>query len=233
MTEGVSNRYATLVTAIVQGDTETGVAEAERLIAGGTTLTVILQEAVTPCLRDIGDRFSRLEVFLPEMVRSADVVKAIHQSMVATLERGESLQSRGRVVIGTSYGDIHDIGKNIVAALLEVNGYEVFDLGVGVPAGTFIDRARELNADVIAVSSLMSTSMPYQSDVVELVKASEQDRARFRVVVGGGPVSAAYAERIGADGYGDDAADAVRLIETLLSPSPGSDERRGVDSIDA
>jgi 5-methyltetrahydrofolate--homocysteine methyltransferase len=219
MSGKIPDRYGTLVEAIERGDAESAVVEAERLVSDGLSLADIYREAMTPSLLEIGDRFSRLEIFLPEMVRSADAVKAIHRALAHTLEADGTLEPRARVVIGTSYGDIHDIGKNIVAAMLEVNGFEVIDLGVGVAAGEFIDRARQADADVIAVSSLMSTSMPYLSDVVGLINANERDRTRFQVIVGGGPVNAEYADRIGADGYADDAAEAVRLIERLLSLS--------------
>lgn len=222
MIAGVPDRYKTLVQAIENGNADSGVAEAERLGERGVSLADLYREAITPCLKEIGERFSRLEIYLPEMVRSADAVKSIHRALAHTLESEAGLEPRAKVVIGTSYGDIHDIGKNIVAAMLEVNGFEVFDLGVGVTAADFIDRARQVDADVIAISSLMSTSMPYLSDVVELVKASEQDRARFHVIVGGGPVNVQYADRIGADGYADDAADAVLLIDQLLSTSGDS-----------
>jgi dimethylamine corrinoid protein len=218
----IPTRYNTLVDAIEQGDAEAAVFEAERLVAANRSLADIYREAMTPCLSEIGDRFSRLEVFLPEMIRSADAVKAIHRALAHTLESDGALEPRATVVIGTSYGDIHDIGKNIVAAMLEVNGFEVIDLGVGVAAPEFIDRARQSDADVIAISSLMSTSMPYLSDVLGLINGNEKDRARFRVIVGGGPVNAEYADRIGADGYADDAAEAVRLIERLLSLSGGT-----------
>ncbi len=220
----IDKKYDTLIGAIEGGDVDAGVAEAKRLVADGISVAELFSEAISPCLADIGDRFSRLELFLPEMVLSADVVKGIHEALADTLSAGEEAASRGTVVIGTAYGDIHDIGKNIVAALLEVNGFKVIDLGIDVSASTFVERARAADADVIAISALMSTSMPYMSDAVEIIKGNEKDRDRFKVIIGGGPVNAEYATRVGADSYGDDAADAVRQIQSLLDGNPNREE---------
>ncbi len=212
----ISTPYAKLVEAIQIGDVEAGVAEAQHLISTGVNLKDIFVEAITPCLKDIGDRFSRLELFLPDMMRAAEVVKAIHAALADTLKDGATLEKAGRIVIGTVYGDIHDIGKNIVATMLEVNGFEVFDIGVNVEAFEFIERARAANADIIALSSLMSTSLPYVSDTVSMIRENPADAARFKVLIGGGPVTAEYAAQVGADAYGEDAADAVRQALALM-----------------
>ena len=208
--------YAKLAEAIQVGDVEAGVAEAQHLISTGVSLRDIFVEAITPCLKDIGDRFSRLELFLPDMMRAAEVVKAIHATLADTLRDGAVLVNAGRIVIGTVYGDIHDIGKNIVATMLEVNGFEVLDIGVNVEAFEFIERARAANADIIALSSLMSTSLPYVSDTVSMIRENPADAARFKILIGGGPVTAEYAAQVGADAYGEDAADAVRQALALM-----------------
>jgi methanogenic corrinoid protein MtbC1 len=212
----IPEAYTTLVERIQSGDAGGGVAEARRLVEAGHSLKDIFIDAVTPCLKDVGDRFSRLELFLPDMMRAAEVVKTIHTALEGELTGEGGLEQTGRVVIGTVYGDIHDLGKNIVASMLEVNGFEVHDLGVNVESFVFLERARAVNADIIAISSLMSTSLPYAADVIKLVRASEPDAARFKIMIGGGPVTADYAARIGADAYGEDAADAVRQAQALL-----------------
>ncbi len=214
----VAAKYRPLAQYIEDGMTDAAVAEARRLVEMGDTVTDIFQQAIVPCMTDIGDRFSSLELFLPDMIRAADVVKAIHADLADVLQ-GEAakVESAGKVVIGTVTGDIHDIGKNIVRTMLEVNGFAVVDLGVDVAAQDFIKRAREVNADIIALSSLMTTSIPYMEDVIELIKASEQDRSRFKVLVGGGPVTPEVAQQMGADGFGEDAADAVRQARRLLT----------------
>lgn len=213
----VAAKYRPLAQYIEDGVVEAAVVEARRLVEAGDTVTDIFQQAIVPCMSDIGDRFSSLELFLPDMIRAADVVKAIHAGLADVLQ-GEAakVESAGKIVIGTVSGDIHDIGKNIVRTMLEVNGFDVVDLGVDVAAQDFIKRAKEVNADIIALSSLMTTSIPYMEDVIELITASEQDRGRFKILVGGGPITPEVAQQMGADGFGEDAADAVRQARRLL-----------------
>lgn len=208
--------YADLVANIEAGEVSAGVSAARQLVAGGIPLKDIFSEAATPCLRDIGERFSRLELYLPDMMRAADVVKAIHANLKDMLKGDDSLPQLGRIVIGTVYGDIHDLGKNIVASMLEVNGFEVHDIGVDAEAYTFIERARAVEADIIAISSLLSTSLPYVADVIDMVRENETDAARFKIMIGGGPVTAAYAAEVGAHAYGEDAGDAVRAARRLV-----------------
>jgi len=209
--------YRTLVEAIEQGDVEAGVAEAKHLVNTGTDLVTIFKEAVEPLMQDVGDRFSRLEIFLPEMMTSAMVVKGIQSELADTLAAGGGVESHGKVVIGTAYGDIHDIGKNMVIIMLEVNGFEVIDLGVGVEPLDFVKKAREVNADIVCISSLLTSSVPYMTETVQMIKERPSDSERFRVAVGGGPVNEELAEKIGADGYGEDASEAVTEMFALLA----------------
>jgi methanogenic corrinoid protein MtbC1 len=150
------------------------------------------------------------------MILAADVVKAIYKEIEGTIQSTEVLDRAGKVVIGTAYGDMHDLGKDIVLSMLEVNGFEVYDLGIDVPAQVFIKKAREVDADIVAISCLLTTSIPYMADTVELIKGSDVDRMRFKVLVGGGPVTSNTANEIGADAYGEDAADAVVQARKLL-----------------
>lgn len=207
--------YQPLAEAIENGDAEAGVAEARRLVTAGVGLREIYLQVITPLLKDIGDRFSRLELYLPDMMRAAEAVKAIHTDLENTLTDESGLDSAGRVVIGTIYGDIHDLGKNIVISMLEVNGFEVHDLGVNVEAFEFLKKAREFDADIIAVSSLLTTSLPYVADVVGMIQTGQTD-STFKILIGGGPVTADFAQKIGADAYGEDAADAVRQAALLM-----------------
>ncbi len=128
---------------------------------------------------------------------------------------GEKRKSLGKIVIGTVAGDIHDIGKNIVIALLKVNGYEVIDLGRDVPATDFIDKAVEAKAQIIGMSALLTTSLPIMRDVLQMM-AEEGVRDRFKVLIGGGPTGQEFADQIGADGYGANAYEAVRLCDHFL-----------------
>ena len=208
--------YQELVTAIRDGHVDRGVSAAQSLIASDHTVTEIFNLAIIPCLTDIGERFSRLELYLPEMILAADVVKAIYKELENSIQGAGSIDRTGKVVIGTSYGDMHDLGKNIVVSMLEVNGFEAYDLGVNVPAQDFIKKAREIDADIIAISCLLTTSIPYMADTVEMIKGSEVDRERFKILIGGGPVTLGTAKEIGADAYGEDAADAVVQCRRLL-----------------
>jgi trimethylamine corrinoid protein len=172
---------------------------------------------IQPLLHEVGKRFERLEIFLPELMKAAKVVKAMQ---VGVLEpailamAGEDTKS-GTVVVGTCRGDIHDIGKNMVALMLQVNGFEVVDLGTDVALRDFVDTARKVNADIIGMSSLLTTSMPYMGDLIAYLDGLGL-REKFKIIVGGAPVTPAYAEKIGADAYGSDAIDAVAKCLRLM-----------------
>jgi methanogenic corrinoid protein MtbC1 len=212
------SRFAALEKAIRTGDPEAGADEAERLAAGGESPQVIFRDAIQPCLVDIGDQFSRLEIFLPEMMEAADVVKAIQHRLQPYLQAGDAVGTgRARIAICTIRGDLHEIGKNIVRAMLEVNGFAVRDLGVDVSPGDLLRAAGEYDADIIAISALMLPSLPYVRDAIDLVRGSEAARARFKIMVGGGPLSEEWAAKAGADAYGDDAVQAVAQAVRLTS----------------
>lgn len=213
----MSNSYETLANAIYSGDIEAGKAEAVRLAESGAAPPAIFKECIEPTLKDIGDKFSRLELFLPEMMEAADVVKAVQEALKPYLKAGDSVHSeKGRIVLCTIQGDLHDIGKNIVKAMLEVNGYLVRDLGVNVGPAEILRAAREFNADIIAISALMLPSLPYVKDAIEMIRHTEADRNRFKVMVGGGPLSREWAKNAKADGYGDDAIEAVAQAARLI-----------------
>jgi len=172
--------------------------------------------SLSGAISEVGERFHRQEIFLPHVVMAADAMQAavdiIHQSMSSEDVRKSIL---GTVVVGTVEGDLHDIGKNIVMMMLVAAGFEVIDLGRDVKVDDFIRRAREVNADLIAVSSLMTTTMPYQREVIEELRRLNL-RDKFKVIIGGGPVTQGWADTIGADGYGEDASEAVNVVKRLL-----------------
>lgn len=205
-------QYPELEQAIFDGNMEAGVAQALRLVAAGKKPIEIFTECIEPVLAEIGEKFSRLEIFLPEMVSSADVVKSIQQALRPYLDTTQPAMSKGKIVIATVSGDLHDIGKNIVKAMLEVNGFEVKDLGVDVSAQTIIRTANEIEADIIALSALMLPSLPYVKDVIEFINP----RDKFKVIVGGGTVTQEWADAAGADAYGRNAMDAVTIAKKLL-----------------
>jgi corrinoid protein of di/trimethylamine methyltransferase len=171
----------------------------------------ILDDALIPGIREVGEQFRRYEVYLPEMMMAADAwqegMELLEPLLSAQGQRGES---KGTVILGSVKGDVHSLGKNIVATMLQTAGFEVVDLGIDVPAGKFVEEAERAQADIIALSALMTTTMPQQKDVIEYLEA-RGSRARYYVMVGGGPTNAEWAQQIGADGYGQTAADAVNL----------------------
>lgn len=212
----MNEQYNLLEQAIKKGDVDTGVTESLKLVNGGKKPIEIFTECIEPVLAEIGDQFSRLEIFLPEMINSAGVVKAIQSELKPMLESGQGTTSKGKIVIATVSGDLHDIGKNIVKAMLEVNGFEVKDLGVDVEARAILKSALETEADIIALSALMIPSLPFVKDVIDFVEANDKARASFKVIVGGGPVNREWAVDAGADGYGADAIEAVEVALQMV-----------------
>lgn len=205
---------------MLDGDDERAVEITEAALADGMDPMDVIQKNMVPILDDIGEQFSRLELFLPDLIMAADVATAVKDVIAAKLTKADG-ESAGKIVIGTVQGDVHDIGKNIVATLLEVNGFEVHDLGNDVKPFDFINEAREVGADLICLSSLLTTSMPYMEDVLKSLNGLGI-RDQFKVIVGGGPVSAEWAASIGADGYSEDANEAVELCRKIMSEKKGA-----------
>ena len=176
-----------------------------------------LLKIIGKVMQFIGKQFEDEEIFLPDLVGSANVVKNTIDEVLdpAIKELGESKETLGRVVLGTVEGDVHSIGKDLVGSFLFSNGFEVFNLGEEVPASKFVDKAEEVGAQIIGLSSLLTMSMGFQREVVEELK-SRGLRDKYLVIIGGSPTSNEYADEIGADGWADDAIEAVFLIKKLL-----------------
>lgn len=206
-----------LYDSVLVGDEQRAKAAAEKSLEAGISPLSSVNDGLTPGIREIGERFSRSEAFLPEMVMSATAMEAA----LGVLEphfTGEESQKKGKVLIGTVQGDIHDIGKNIVIALLKVNGYEVIDIGRDIASTEFVDKAIDLGVEIVGLSGLLTTSLPMMRDIIQMM---EEDgvRDRFKVIIGGGPTSQEYADQIGANGYGETAHDAVMLCNQLVNQS--------------
>jgi corrinoid protein of di/trimethylamine methyltransferase len=173
-------------------------------------------EALTEGIREVGDKFGTGELFLPDLVCASEVVKQALPVISAEIEKqGKQIKSLGKVVIGTVFGDIHSIGKSMVATLLFASGFEVIDLGVNVKGEEFLKAAKEQTPDIIAMSALLTTTMMEQKSVIEGLK-KENIRNKVRVIVGGSPINQEFAENIGADGYGATAPEGVKLARSLL-----------------
>jgi methanogenic corrinoid protein MtbC1 len=213
----MDSEYQPLSDAIHAGDKEAGVKEALTLVKSGKKVPQIFIECIEPTLVDVGEQFSRLDIFLPELMNSASTVKAIQEVLLPYLADEPAQSKKGRILICTVSGDLHDIGKNIVKTMLEVNGFELRDLGVDVPAMSVVKAAVEFNADIIALSALMLPSLPSMKDVIDILRENEKYKGRFKVMVGGGPVSDEWAHKAGADAYGDNAIEAVKVAHALFS----------------
>jgi len=175
-----------------------------------------IAEALNTAIEKIGDDFGRGDIFLPELVMAAEAIKKGHEVIEAELKKsGQIRKSLGRFMIGTVAEDIHDIGKNIVAALFEASGFEVINLGVEVPASRFIEEVRKHKPDILGLSALLTTTIYQQKEVIEALK-KEGLKDGLRVIVGGSPVTGKFAESIGADGYGANAAEGVDVAKKLL-----------------
>jgi len=202
--------------AIVDGSTTRAVELAHQAIASGLEPLEAL-DAYTKGMKYVGEKFASGEYFLPELIMSGEAMKKAVEVLDAELKkRGQDRDRVAAVVVGTVEGDLHDIGKTIVASLLSASGFEVLDLGVDVKAGRFVEEARESGADVIGLSALLTTTLPQQGTVVESLKEAGL-RNRAAVLVGGAPASQDWADEIGADGYGENAIEAVRLATRLVA----------------
>ncbi|MHC5038043.1 MAG: corrinoid protein [Planctomycetota bacterium] len=201
--------------AVLKGDRSAAETQARRALEAGADPLELIEKGFVPGLQEVGRLWEEGEAFLPELVTSAGAMKAAGAILQPELaRRGQTQKARGRVVIGTIEGDIHDIGKTLVATMLSANGYETRDLGVDVPVAKFVEEAMAFKADFICISTLLTTTMTGQKRVIDLLKERSL-RDKVRVLVGGSPCSEAWAAEIGADGYAPDALSAVQLADTL------------------
>ena len=201
-----------LKTEIIKGRRNTVPELVNALLKSGMAAYDIITQVSAPAMAQVGILYQEGEYFVPEILMSAKAFEAAMNILRPFLKDAERKAS-GTVILGVCEGDIHTIGKNIVATMLEAAGFKVVDLGADVPAKAFVESARENDADIIGVSALMTTSMIRMKDVVELARS---ERVRAKIIVGGGPVTSEYAKKIGADGYGNDAKEAVDIAIALM-----------------
>jgi 5-methyltetrahydrofolate--homocysteine methyltransferase len=200
--------------AILDGDLKRAVAETEKAVAKKTNPLELVQNYMITAMNEVGRRFQCEEFFVPEMLLSARAMKAC-LAIVRPLLTTSGEQPAGRVVIGTIKGDLHDIGKNLVASMLEGGGFEVLDLGTDVTAERFVAAVNETSPDLLCLSALLTVTMPAMKTTIEALEQAGI-RQRVKILVGGAPITQHFADQIGADGYGENAVVAVSLVRKLM-----------------
>lgn len=218
--------FESMTQSILDGDAELAAELAARCIEAGIEPLEAINKGYLPGVTEVGEAFGATLAFLPELIMAGGAMKAaiavLEPEMV---ERGISQVQHGTVVLATVRGDIHDIGKSLVGTLLSAHAFRVVDLGFDVGPSAIVEAVRDVDADVVALSAMLTTTMPAQGEAIRALEAADL-RSRVKILVGGAPVTAAWAERVGADAYGEDAVSAVSVARRLL----GLDEQaRGTD----
>lgn len=207
-----------LYEAVLNGRHKDAVAVTRQALDNNVSPQVLIEEHMIRAMEEIGRRFEKQEAFVPELLLSSRAMKASLALLQPLLQGGEQISTLGTVVIGTVQGDLHDIGKNLVASMLEGCGFRVIDLGIDAGSDKFLEAVREHNADIVGLSALLTTTMPNMKSVIDALKEAHL-RDRVKVMIGGAPVSERFATEIGADGYSDSANSAVRKARELMGIS--------------
>ena len=208
--------FQEMAQSIIDGDSDVSAELARRAVDQGINPLEAISEGFVRGVNKVGEDFAKGDAFLPELVMAGEAMKAA----VAVLEpelakRGTERTMLGKVILCTVEGDIHEIGKTLVGTMLSSAGFKVFDLGVDVPVMKVVEKAREVNADIIAMSALLTTTMVHQKDVIEALE-DIGIRSKVKVMVGGAPVTKEWVKQIGADGYSEDAISAIKVAKQLL-----------------
>ena len=208
------SEFSSLTEAVIKGDIQTAVAETQSALDAGNNVQDILDKGLIAAMDEVGEKFSTGQMFVPQMLRSAKTMQECMKLIKALFQEGQ-LSAKGKVVIGTVRQDLHDIGKNLVAMMMEGAGFSITDLGVDVSPKDFTQKAQEVGADIVAMSALLSTTMPAMRETIEaLQKAGIRDKVK--VMIGGAPVTENFASEIKADSYAPDAGSAVIAAKKLL-----------------
>ena len=209
--------FTVLNEAVIKGDKQTAVTETQKALDAGEEVQGIIDSGLTAAMDEVGEKFSRGQLFVPQMLRSAKAMQECMNLLKPFFKQGE-ITSKGVVVVGTVKGDLHDIGKNLVSMMLEGAGFEIQDLGVDVAPEEFAKKVEEVNADILGMSALLSITMPSMGRTVKALQDSGI-RDKVKVMIGGAPVTDKYAQEIKADSYAPDAASAVTEAKKLMGIS--------------
>ena len=211
------NNFNALSEAVIKGDISTALAETQKLLDAGSNASDILNKELIATMNEIGERFSKGLIFVPQMLRSAKVMQECTNLLKPYFQEGDVI-TKGKVLIGTVRGDLHDIGKNLVSMMLEGAGFTIIDLGVNVSPEKFVEKTKEVDPDIVGMSALLSTTMPAMPETIEALKKASL-RQKVKVMIGGAPVTEKYAREITADAYASDAGSAVTKVKNLLNIS--------------
>jgi corrinoid protein of di/trimethylamine methyltransferase len=213
----VNEDLEALKRALITADRDLGVGACQRLLDAGMDPKAILEDGMAVAMFDLGEMWKRGEVFLPEVVASAEVFKQCNALVEPALlaQRDPDEEANALVLLCTVKGDLHDLGKNMVGAMLRTSGFDVHDLGKDVSADRIVEAINELEPKIVGMSALLTTTVPYQETVIKRLE-TEGLRERVKVMVGGAPVTPEWAEKIGADGYANNAPEAVEIAKKLI-----------------
>ncbi len=206
-----------ITTSLVEGDPDRTVELTHQAVEAGLEPMSIIEGGLVPGMNIVGDKFSRGEYFLPHLIISAGGMQQAMEILEPELRaRQQEMKVTGKVVIGTVHGDIHEIGKSLVGTMLSASGFQVHDLGVDVPAEAFVAKVKQTGANLVGLSALLTTTMVVQKEIIDALSAAGI-RQQVKVIVGGAPVTRSWAAEIGADGYAEDAIEAVQLATQLIA----------------
>ncbi|MFC1847267.1 B12-binding domain-containing protein [Chloroflexota bacterium] len=202
--------------AVINGDEELAIKYVNEALQAGTSAVTIYREGLIPGMNVVGEKMQSGEYFIPEVLISVEVMRKAHEVLKLIMSHSEARNIAGRVIIGTVQGDLHDIGKNLVIAMLEGSGFEVIDLGVDITPDKFVNTVRDVKPDILGLSALLSVTMLNMKSVIDALEKADL-RNQVKVIVGGAPVSKEFADEIRADGYAPDAGSATLLAKKIVA----------------
>lgn len=213
--------FKAMAQSVIEGDADQAGALAQQALAQGIAPLDAINQGFVLGVNEVGKQYGCGDMFLPDLVMAGEAMKAAVAVLEPEMQRtGTERKMLGKVVLGTVKGDIHEIGKTLVGTMLTANGFQVFDLGTDVPTPKFVEKAREVNADIVGLSALLTTTMTAQRDVIEALDDAGLRKGRYpiavKVMVGGAPVTRSWAAEIGAEGYSEDAIGAVAIAKQLM-----------------